>query len=124
MTLARLLAADERIAFVAYPGLESHPNTVLPQGNWADEVRRHDGLRVARRSGDTEPLRLHLTVITSAVSLGHDESLIVHVGTDGPRVAALPPGLPRIRPLRFSVGLEDADDLAADLRQALDKTFA
>ena len=27
-----------------------------------------------------------LRVITSAVSLGHDESLIVHVGTGGPRV--------------------------------------
>ena len=37
MTLARLLAADERIAFVAYPGLGPTPTTVLPQGNWADE---------------------------------------------------------------------------------------
>ena len=66
----------------------------------------------------------HLTVITSAVSLGHDESLIVHVGTDGPRVAAYPQGFREYGHLRFSVGLEDADDLAADLRQALDKTFA
>ena len=37
----------------------------------------------------------NLRVITSAVSLGHDESLIVHVGTEGPR-AAYSRGVPRV----------------------------
>jgi cystathionine gamma-synthase len=62
-------------------------------------------------------------VITSAVSLGHDESLIVHVGTDGPRVAFYPEPFRRLGHLRFSVGLEDPDDLVADLTAALDATF-
>ena len=66
----------------------------------------------------------HLQIVTSAVSLGHDESLIVHVGTDGPRVAAYPDEFRRWGHLRFSVGLEDADDLRADLSAALDRTFA
>ena len=61
-----------------------------------------------------------LRIVTSAVSLGHDESLIVHVGTTGPRVAFYPDGFKTFGHLRFSIGLEDADDLTADLRQALD----
>ena len=65
----------------------------------------------------------NLRVITSAVSLGHDESLIVHVGTDGPRVAAYPEEFRRYGHLRFSVGLEDPDDLEHDLRSALDAAF-
>ncbi len=64
----------------------------------------------------------NLRVITSAVSLGHDESLIVHVGTDGPRVAHYPEPFRRYGHLRLSVGLEDADDLIADLLAALDET--
>lgn len=64
-----------------------------------------------------------LRVVTSAVSLGHDESLIVHVGTDGPKVAAYPEPFQRYGHLRLSVGLEDPDDLVADLAGALDATL-
>ena len=47
----------------------------------------------------------------------------MHVGTSGARVAAYPEPFRRLGHLRFSVGLEDASDLIADLRQALDATF-
>ena len=60
-----------------------------------------------------------ISVIMSAVSLGHDESLIVHVGTDGPRVAAYPEPFKKYGHLRFSVGIEDPDDLIEDLDGAL-----
>ena len=60
-----------------------------------------------------------LRVITSAVSLGHDESLIVHVGPTGARAAHWPEEFRRYGHLRFSVGLEDPDDLIADLDAAL-----
>ena len=65
----------------------------------------------------------NLRVITSAVSLGHDESLIVHVGTTGPRAAYYPAEFREWGHLRFSVGLEDPADLIADLAAALDATF-
>ena len=67
-----------------------------------------------------------LRLVTSAVSLGHDESLIVHVagGADaGPRVAFYPEEFSTWGHLRFSVGLEDVDDILADLGAALDVTF-
>jgi methionine-gamma-lyase len=65
----------------------------------------------------------HLRLITSAVSLGHDESLIVQVSRDEPHVANFPEVFRRNGLLRFFVGLEDADDLIADLDAALDQTF-
>jgi cystathionine beta-lyase/cystathionine gamma-synthase len=58
-------------------------------------------------------------VITSAVSFGHDESLIVHVSGDDERARHYPEEFRRYGHLRFSVGLEDPRDLVADLDQAL-----
>jgi len=60
-----------------------------------------------------------LRVITSAVSLGHDESLIVHVGPDGPRASRWPAPFRRYGHLRLSVGIEETGDLLADLAAAL-----
>ncbi|MCS3878505.1 aminotransferase class V-fold PLP-dependent enzyme [Gordonia amarae] len=124
LSLARLLESDDRIAYVAYPGLASHPQHELAARQLGG--RGFGGMMAFALRGDPATQNRfvsHLRVITSAVSLGHDESLIVHVGTDGPRVAAYPEGFREYGHLRFSVGLEDADDLAADLHQALDRTF-
>jgi methionine-gamma-lyase len=59
-----------------------------------------------------------LRVITSAVSLGHDESLIVFLGENDERQYLYPErfhgGF-----FRLSVGLEDTDDLIADLKRSL-----
>lgn len=122
--LAQTLEEDPRVAFVAYPGLESHPQHGLA-------VRQFDGrgfgaMLAFAVDGDAETQNrfvANLRLITSAVSLGHDESLIVHVGTDGPRVRHYPEPFRRLGHLRFSVGLEDVDDLRADLLAALDATF-
>jgi methionine-gamma-lyase len=60
-------------------------------------------------------------VITSAVSLGHDESLIVFLGEQDERQYLYPEefhgGF-----FRLSVGLEDTEDLLDDLAQALHTT--
>lgn len=125
MTVAHMLHDDPRIAFIAYPGLISHPQHDLAARQF--DARGFGGMMAFAVDGDPATQNRfvsHLQIITSAVSLGHDESLIVHVGTDGPRVAAYPEPFKRWGHLRFSVGLEDADDLVADLRQALDATFS
>ena len=125
MTVAHMLHDDPRIAFIAYPGLISHPQHDLAARQF--DGRGFGGMMAFAVDGDPATQNSfvsHLAIITSAVSLGHDESLIVHVGTDGPRVAAYPEPFKRWGHLRFSVGLEDADDLVADLRQALDAAFS
>jgi methionine-gamma-lyase len=122
--LAELLDDDPRIAFTAYPGLSSHPQHDLATRQFGG--RGHGAVIAFAVDGDPAAQNRFvagLRLITSAVSLGHDESLIVHVGTGGARVAAYPEAFRRYGHLRFSVGLEDAGDLAADLRGALDRTF-
>ena len=122
--VAAFLDDDPRIAYVRYPGLASHPEHDLAARQFGG---RGFGAMIAFAvRGDPATQNRFvaaLTTITSAVSLGHDESLIVHVGTDGPRVAAYPEPFREWGHLRFSVGLEDADDLIADLAAALDATF-
>ncbi len=122
--VARFLDEDPRVAYVAYPGLASHPQhdvaTRLFGGRGYGAV-----LAFAVRGDPATQNRFvaALRVITSAVSLGHDESLIVHVGTEGPRVAHYPEEFRRWGHLRLSVGLEDAEDLVADLAGALDEVL-
>lgn len=122
--VAAFLDDDPRIAYVRYPGLASHPEHDLAARQFGG---RGFGAMIAfavRGDPATQNRFVSaLTTITSAVSLGHDESLIVHVGADGPRVAAYPEPFREWGHLRFSVGLEDADDLIADLAAALDATF-
>ncbi|WP_038171111.1 trans-sulfuration enzyme family protein [Tomitella biformata] len=120
---AEFLEADPRIAYVAYPGLASHPQHELAARQMSDG---YGGMMAFAVRGDPDTMNRfvgNLRLITSAVSLGHDESLIVHVSGDGPRVAAYPPEFKTWGHLRFSVGIEDAADIIADLRQALDATF-
>ncbi|WP_157156457.1 PLP-dependent aspartate aminotransferase family protein [Diaminobutyricimonas sp. LJ205] len=121
--VAEFLEADPRVAYVLYPGLASHPQhdlarRLLPNGPGAMMAFAVDG-----DPGLQNRFVANLRVITSAVSLGHDETLIVHVGTSGPRVAHYPEPMQRLGHLRLSIGLEDAGDLIADLRAALDVTF-
>ena len=122
--VARFLAADPRIAYVAWPGLDSHPQHDLATRQFQD--RGYGAMLAFAVDGDAATQNRfvsNLRVITSAVSLGHDESLIVHVGGDGPRAKAYPPEFRRYGHLRFSVGLEDPEDLVNDLAAALDATF-
>ena len=60
-----------------------------------------------------------LRIIVSAVSLGHDESLIMFLGKDDERHELFDEHF-RKGFLRFSVGIEDAEDLIADIDQALE----
>lgn len=125
--IAEFLHADPRVAFVAYPGLAEHPQHDIASRQF--EGRGFGGMMAFAVTGDPatqDRFVANLRVVTSAVSLGHDESLIVHVagGADaGPRVAFYPEEFRTWGHLRFSVGLEDPDDLLADLAAALDATW-
>ncbi|MBM7503668.1 trans-sulfuration enzyme family protein [Agromyces aurantiacus] len=122
--LAEHLAADPRVEYVAYPGLPSHPQHDLARRLFGD--RGFGGMiAFAVRGGPDAQNRFvaNLRLITSAFSLGHDDSLIVHVGTEGGRVAAYPEEFRTHGHLRLSVGIEDVADLVADLAAALDATF-
>ncbi|SDC73335.1 trans-sulfuration enzyme family protein [Rhodococcus tukisamuensis] len=121
--VAEFLESDPRVAFVAYPGLPSHPQHELAARQMHGGF---GGMMAFALEGDPDTHNRfvsNLRVITSAVSLGHDESLIVHVSSTGPRVAAYPEAFRTWGHLRFSVGLEETEDIIGDLRAALDATF-
>lgn len=120
--IAEFLDAEPRIAFVAYPGLPGHPQHELAARQFGG--RGAGAVLAFALDGDPAVQNRFvgaLRVITSAVSLGHDESLIVHVAA-GARGGDehYPEQFQRYGHLRLAVGLEDAEDLIADLRGALD----
>lgn len=122
--VARFLAADPRIAYVSYPGLKEHPQHTLATTQFGG--RGYGGMLAFALDGDPATQNrfvANLGIITSAVSLGHDESLIVHVGPTGRGGSeSYPAPFQRYGHLRLSVGLEDPDDLIADIASALDRT--
>jgi methionine-gamma-lyase len=109
---------------VAYPGLPSHPQHEIARRQFGG--RGYGGTIAFAVTGGPEVQNefvSNLRLITSAFSLGHEDSLIVHVGNEGGRVATYPEEFRRFGHLRLSVGIEDVADLLADLAAALDATF-
>ncbi len=125
MAVAEFLDQDPRIAYVRFPGLSSHPQHELAAHQFGG--RGYGAMMAFAVDGgrDTQNRFVsHLRVITSAVSLGHDESLIVHVGGDARGGSEnYPEEFRRFGHLRLSLGLEDPADLVADISCALDETF-
>ena len=123
LKIARWLEKQPGVSFVAYPGLESH------KGHEIAEKQMINGFGGVLSFGlkadhDTHKRFVqNLNIITSAVSLGHDESLIVFLGENDERQYLYPEEFHNGF-FRFSVGIEDADDLIEDLRQALKKGLA
>ena len=122
LAIAERLTGHRRIAAVHYPGLPSHPQhalarrqmkgfggmvTLVLKGNLADARRFLERLRIfvcAESLGGVESLAEHPAIMTHAslpsemrATLGIDDSLV-----------------------RLSVGVEDVDDLIADIEQALE----
>jgi len=115
--LARRLDAHPDVEIVHYPGLPSHPEHALVQrqmpagGGGVLAFELADGATAGRCE---ESVRL----IRCATSLGGVETLIERRARVEPE-GRVPEGL-----LRVAVGLEDADDLWADLSQAIESAVA
>ncbi|MGE0533263.1 MAG: PLP-dependent aspartate aminotransferase family protein [Hyphomonadaceae bacterium] len=125
--VASYLESHKRIDRVFWPGLESHPQHALAK----QQMSNFSGM-LAFRARDAEALAhamsRKLQVISYAVSLGHTKSLLIYIPTDtllqtsfvwGEASAASYRDWIGDGAFRFSVGIEDPDDLIADLEQAL-----
>ena len=122
MEIARWLVKQPEVSAVRYIGLESHPQHELARRQMSGfgsmiSFELKGGMKAGRALMD------HVRVATLAVSLGGVESLIEHpasmthasISPADRRAAGYSDGL-----VRYSVGIEDVEDLIADLRQALD----
>ncbi|SEE92021.1 cystathionine gamma-synthase [Rhizobiales bacterium GAS191] len=114
MFLAEKLAGHPAVAHVLYPGLASHPQHELARRQMRGGFSGM--LSIAVRGGEARAIATaaRVAVWKRATSLGGVESLIEHrASVEGPGTPC-PPDI-----LRLSVGIEDPQDLYADLDQAL-----
>ncbi|MBN1489537.1 MAG: aminotransferase class I/II-fold pyridoxal phosphate-dependent enzyme [Phycisphaerae bacterium] len=127
MKVSRFLEAHPRVTRVIYPGLPSHPQHALAKRQM-DNYSAMLTFQVADGPSAAKRMAERLEVIHYAVSLGHHRSLVFYLPTAELQKASFrldDEHLERYRTyagdgvFRLSVGLEDADDLCADLDQAL-----
>ena len=122
LAMATYLERHPKVTRVYYPGLPSHSQHAL-----ARKQMRGFGGMIAFDLGSLDAARRLLNAVrlcALAESLGGVETLISHPATmthasvpsDRRAALGITDGL-----VRISVGLEDIDDLVADLAQALDR---
>nr|CTQ92113.1 O-acetylhomoserine sulfhydrylase (EC 2.5.1.49) / O-succinylhomoserine sulfhydrylase (EC 2.5.1.48) [Kibdelosporangium sp. MJ126-NF4] len=120
--VASRLSVDDRVAWVGYAGLPSHPHhkralKYLPQGPGAVFSFGVKGGRAAgRRFVESVELLSHLANVGDARSLVIHPASTTHQQLSDEQLAAAGVGPDLIR---LSVGLEDVDDILWDIDQAL-----
>jgi cystathionine gamma-lyase len=121
LTIAQWLERHPKVRRVYYPGLASHPQHTLAK----KQMHAFGGMISAELDGTIEDAKRFLErcrLFALAESLGGVESLIEHPalmthGSVPPEVRATLGISDSL--VRLSVGIEDADDLIADLKAAL-----
>ncbi len=123
LSLARAMERHPKVSRVIYPGLKSHPQHALAKRQMSGfgamvtiEVR--GGVKAAVKVCDS------LRVAVNAMSLGGVESLVsipvysshINMSAEELSTHGVTPGM-----IRISVGVEGAEDLIDDFRQALKK---
>lgn len=126
LRIARWLRAHPAVAAVFYPGLETHPQHEVARR----QMRGYGGVLGFMLRGGFEALRRvlpRLRFARRAANLGAVETIAglpattshVECTPQEREAMGIPEGL-----IRYSVGIEDADDLIADLSQALSPELA
>ena len=122
LKIARHLEAHPKVERVMYPGLESHPQYHIHKKQ-ADGPGGLISFELTGGYGAGRTLMNSVKLMVLAVSLGGVETLIQHpasmthasMGEETRRQAGITEGL-----VRLSVGIEDIDEIIADLDQGLD----
>jgi len=123
MKIARFLEKHPKIAWIKYPGLETHPQYELAKKQMTGFGGMMSfGLKGGYEAGRKLMDNVHLALL--AVSLGGVETLIQHpasmthaaVSKENKLAAGITDDL-----VRYSVGIEDVEDIIQDLTNALEK---
>jgi methionine-gamma-lyase len=128
LAVAKFLEEHRRVRRVVYPGLASHPQHDLAR----KQMRNFSGMMTFQPERDGAEIAKRMIerfeVIHYSVSLGHHRSLIYWIPTDALMASSFKlegEALKRYRKyagdgvFRFSVGIEDAQDICADLDKVL-----
>lgn len=118
LRIAQFLEAQPQVARVSYPGLSSHPQHALAER----QMHEFGAMVTVELREDAARFSEALQLFAISASLGSTESLVYpgrlinprDLGAEERRWAGISE-----RTARLSIGIEDADDLIADLQQAL-----
>lgn len=124
LAVAKWLEKHPKVEYVNYPGLESSPYHALANKYFKKGAGGVLSFKVKGSGDNADKVINSLQLISHLANVGDAKSLIIHPATttheqlsDEERVlAGAIPGL-----LRLSVGIENIDDIIADLDQALSK---
>jgi cystathionine beta-lyase/cystathionine gamma-synthase len=127
LELARRLSRHAGVRQVFYPGLESHAGHALAAAQMLAGFGPLLSFEVAGGAAAAEAMANALELVLHAPSLGGVESLVslpahtshIHLGPEGRRAAGIPEGL-----VRLSAGVEDVEDLWADVSHAIEVATA
>lgn len=119
LAVARFLESCPAVRFVWYPGLESHPQHERAKKQMHGQYSGMISFDIVGDEKAHERFLDSLKLVTHAVSLGDIESLIVYYDKNSDKLPHYP-DIYKEGFFRFSIGLENEDDLIADLKQAME----
>ena len=119
--VAEWLEQQPCVTFVSYPGLSDNTGYKIAKKQMTGGYGGVISFGLNTDDKTVERFCAALKVVTFAVSLGHDESLIFPQPSYDERILLYPEQF-RKGFLRFSVGLEDVEDIIGDLQQAMEHT--
>jgi cystathionine gamma-synthase len=114
MVLAERLSANSNVSQVLYPGLKNFPGHAIAAKQMTGGFGGMLSIRVKAGEAAAIATAARVEIWKRATSLGGTESLIEHRASVEGAGSPCPPDL-----LRLSAGIEDVEDLVADLEQAL-----
>ncbi|MCR5164110.1 MAG: O-acetylhomoserine aminocarboxypropyltransferase/cysteine synthase [Thermoguttaceae bacterium] len=123
MAIAELLEASEKVERVKYPGLKSDPDYELAQKYLPNGCSGVISFVVKGGRANAEKFMDSLKLASNEVHVADIRTCVLHPASETHRqlteeqlvAAGINPGL-----VRFSVGLEDIDDIKEDVQRALD----
>ena len=114
MAIARHFANHPKLHSVIYPGLASHPQHDIAKRQMTDGYGGMMSLMLKTDYAGARKFCSSLKVLLPATSLGGTESLAEHRKTVEGTTSPVPDNL-----VRLSIGIENLNDLIADIEQAL-----
>jgi methionine-gamma-lyase len=121
LKIAKFLKTLSAVSFVSYPGLKDHKNHEIATSQMNPGFGGVLAFGLNADHDSHNEFVNNLNIVTSAVSLGHDESLIVFIGENDERQYLYPKEFHNGF-FRLSVGIENHRDIIEDINQAMKKT--
>ena len=127
LAVARYLKSHPAVAWVNYPGLEDHPSHLLAEkylnGNYGALL----GFGIKGGLESAKGFIVSVQLFSHLANIGDSKSLVIHpASTTHQQLTVEEQAATGVTPdfIRLSIGIEDVDDIIADLDQALAKAAA